>query len=170
MYHDNELMSCSCAEWTEVAQLLPSIPKNESENTSIVSTLKSQPDLFDVSTPINVDNFERLLVQHPNPLFVKSVMNGLRYGFWPWADTQIGIYPDISDESLDDPADPDKLKFICEQRDKEIKMGRFSRAFGSKQVAVVQKRAAVVRTDGDGEKQVVVVKDGRWWCSWALVL
>ena len=100
------------------------------ENTSVVSTLKSQPDLFDVSTPINVDNFERLLVRHPNPLFVKSVMNGLRYGFWPWADTQIGIYPDISDESLDDPADPDKLKFICEQRDKEIKMGRFSCAFG----------------------------------------
>jgi hypothetical protein len=41
-----------------------------------------------------------------------------------------GEYPDTLDESLDDPKDPIQLDFICEQRDKEIEMGRFSPSFG----------------------------------------
>ena len=34
------------------------------------------------------------------------------------------------DESLGNPKGEDELNFICEQRDKEITMGRFSESFG----------------------------------------
>ena len=130
MFRDDEQMSRSCAEWTEVAKPLPSIPFAELNNHSASNTVKCHPELFEVSTPINIDNFEALLARHPNQPFVQSVVEGLRHGFWPWADTHIGDYPDTLDESLGDPKNQVELDFICEQRDKEIKMGRFSPSFG----------------------------------------
>jgi hypothetical protein len=123
-------MSRSCAEWTEVARPLARVPSREFNNALANDTIKRHSSLFEVSTPINVTNFERLLVRHPNRPFVDSVVEGLKNGFWPWADTQIGIYPDTLDESLGDPKNQIELNFICEQRDKEIKMGRFSPSFG----------------------------------------
>ena len=53
-------------------------------------TILQNPKLFKIITPIKVDVFEDLLVGHPNPSFVKSVSDGLQYGFWPWADIWIG--------------------------------------------------------------------------------
>ena len=125
-------MSRSCAEWTEVARPLATIPQIELSNISANDTISRLPHLFEVSTPINSGRLETLLEHHPNPSFVKSVLDGLRNGFWPWADTHIGEYPDIVDESLGDPLNLDELNFICEQRDREIEMGRFSESFGSK--------------------------------------
>jgi hypothetical protein len=61
---------------------------------------------------------------------VKSVVNGFRNGFWPWADTRVGQYPYTLDESFGDPRDQREFDFICEQRDKEISAGRFSKSFG----------------------------------------
>jgi hypothetical protein len=130
VYRDDELMSRSCAEWTEVARPLASIPHPELSNALANDTINRHPELFTVSTPIDVDSLEALLVHHPNVPFVKSVLNGLRNGFWPWADTHFGDYPDIVDESIGDPLDQVELDFICKQRDKEIRMGRFSESFG----------------------------------------
>ena len=123
-------MSRSCADWTEIARPLASVPLSELNNVVANETINCHPDLFKVTTPINVDTLESLLVRHPNPPFVKSVLAGLRDGFWPWADTHIGEYPDTLDESIGDPSNQRELDFICEQRDKEIKMGRFSESFG----------------------------------------
>ena len=77
VFCDDALSSCSCAEWTEIAHPLVSVPPNELNNPSIKTTIENNQELFEVSTPINVDNFERLLVCHPNPPFVKSVIDGL---------------------------------------------------------------------------------------------
>jgi hypothetical protein len=103
---------------------------SEFANHSATETIRRHPGLFVVDTPIRVDNFERLLIHHPNPPFVKSVLNGFRNGFWPWADTRVGEYPYTLDESFGDPKDQRELDFICSQRDKEISMGRFSEGFG----------------------------------------
>ena len=132
VYRDDELVSRSCAKWTEIARPLTTIPKSELNNTFANETINRQAHLFEVSTPINVDNLESLLEHHPNPLFVNSVLNGLQNGFWPWADSHIGDYMDVVDESLGDFLDQNELNFICEQRDKEIRMGRFSDSFGEK--------------------------------------
>jgi hypothetical protein len=113
-----------------VARPLPSVPLSEFANHLATETIDHYPDLFVVDTPIRVDTFERLLIHHPNPLFVRSVVNGFRNGFWPWADTRVGEYPYTLDESFGDPKDQRELDFICGQRDKEISMGRFSESFG----------------------------------------
>ena len=130
VFRNDELWSRSCAEWTEIAHPLPSVPLSEFKNQDAVKTIDQHPELFVVDTPINVDHFENLLQRHPNRPFVKSVVNGFRNGFWPWADTRIGDYPDIVDENFGDPRDQHELDFICGQHDIEINMGRFSQSFG----------------------------------------
>ena len=130
VYRNDDLSSRSCADWTETAQPLASIPDSELSNDVANHTLENYAHLFEVNTPIDVDNFQRLLERHPNPLFIESVVNGFQNGFWPWADTHIGDYPDTVDESLGDPKGEAELNFICEQRDKEIALGRFSKSFG----------------------------------------
>ena len=70
-------------------------------------------NVYTVDTPININEFEGLLANHPNPLFVQSVAKGLCNGFWPWADTHLGEYPDTLDESLPDPKDNQQREFIC---------------------------------------------------------
>jgi hypothetical protein len=130
LYRDDEKSSRSCAEWTEIAKPLAAVPVGEFANILACRTINRHPGLFTVETPIDVDEFEGLLTHHPNPPFVKSVVNGFRNGFWPWADTGIGEYPDTLDESLGDPRDEKEFAFICKQRDKEIEAGRFSNSFG----------------------------------------
>ena len=114
----------------EITLPLASVPAGELSNEIMNHTLERYSHLFKVDMPINIDNFQRLLAQHPNQPFVNSVLDGFQNGFWPWANTHVGDYPDTLDESLGDPRGHDKLKFICEQRDKEISLGRFSESFG----------------------------------------
>ena len=115
VYRDDDLSSCSCAEWTEIAQPLASILNDEYSNAIANDTISNHPCLFKVGTPVDVDAFEQLLVQHPNPFFVNSVLDGLQNGFWSWADTCIGDYPDTLDKSLGDTKEENELNFICEQ-------------------------------------------------------
>ena len=122
----------SSADWSETASPLPSIPKSELANSVVAKTINDNPHLFDIVTPIFVDRFEELLKPHPNQPFVFSVCRGLREGFWPWADTHIGEYPDTLDYSLPDPDNPDEAEFLRNQRDHEIFKGRFSESFGDK--------------------------------------
>jgi hypothetical protein len=123
IFHNDDMASRSCAEWTEIAKPLAAVPASEFNNHLAVDTINRYPHLFTVSTPILVDNFERLLARHPNTAFVASVVNGFRSGFWPWADTRFGDYPDTLDESLGDPTEEKELSFIRDQRDKEILTG-----------------------------------------------
>ena len=130
LYRDDDKLSRSCSEWTDIAKPLPSVPELEYSNVLACHTIDRHPGLFTVDTPVNVDEFEGLLSSHPNRPFVNSVISGFRNGFWPWADTHTGEYPHTLDESLGDPRDPKEFVFICGQRDKEIAAGRFSESFG----------------------------------------
>jgi len=122
----------SSADWSETASPLPAIPKSELMNPVVAKTINDNPHLFDIVTPIFVDQFEKLLESHPNQPFVISVCCGLCEGFWPWADTHIGEYPDTLDYSLPDPDNHDEAEFLRNQRDHEVFQGHFSESFGNK--------------------------------------
>src|ERR1700678_3034516 len=130
LYRNDEITSRSSAEWTEIAKPLLSVPAIEYDNIQACRTINRYPELFSVDTPINIAEFERLLTDHPNRLFVNSVVKSFKDGFWPWADTHFGEYPDTLDKSIGDPKNQKELDFICDQRDKEIEAGHFSKSFG----------------------------------------
>jgi hypothetical protein len=71
------------AEWTEEATPLPRPSSEQLMHPIVRETVAAHPHLFEVNTPIKIEIFESLLADHPNPTFVKSVCDGLRYGFWP---------------------------------------------------------------------------------------
>jgi hypothetical protein len=117
--------------FTETDDPLPRPPAKEFKAVEVMKTISENPDLFRVPHVINVDRFEQLLSRHPNQPFVRSVMAGLRDGFWPWADTGFDAgYPTTWDNSWAPPPTECERNFIDEQRDIEFQKGRFSRTFG----------------------------------------
>ncbi|KIK75203.1 hypothetical protein PAXRUDRAFT_173487 [Paxillus rubicundulus Ve08.2h10] len=74
--------------------------------------------------------FEALLADHLNPPFVRSVCQGLREGFWPFANTHLNEWPvtwDNSHRPLKTQAEKD---FITAQIHKELEADRYSAPFG----------------------------------------
>ena len=130
LWDQGSSLSPTTAEWSEHALPLPRPRLSELMNTTVAKTVKDNPHLFQVKTPVKVDVFESLLQHHPNPLFVKSVCAGLREGFWPWADTMQEGYPDTHDESRPMPSNEEQSNFIREQCFKERSKGYFSPPFG----------------------------------------
>ena len=122
------------ADSTLTAAPVPSPPRNELENKVIRKTISKRPDLFGIVSPIKVDVFKKYLRDHPNKRFVKSVIRGLKYGFWPWADTSISSFPTTYDGSCQRSlvTDKDKAKFIKQQSQDEMKLGHWSKSFGKK--------------------------------------
>ncbi|KAI6007089.1 hypothetical protein EDD15DRAFT_2383953 [Pisolithus albus] len=116
--------------WTEFAEPLPQPPPVEFLNKEALSTIQSYPDLFKVTTPINVERFEALLSSHPNQPFVQSVCRGLREGFWPFANTHYGSWPLTWDNSQHATRSPAEHDFILSQINKELEAGRYSPGFG----------------------------------------
>ena len=110
---------------------LPDVPDTILHDPLINNTLRSRPDLFQVVTPINIDVFQSLLADHPNPTFIASVIKGLRQGFWPFADGRPDDYPETWDETRAPLQDERAKQFLREQRDEEISLGRYSHAFGA---------------------------------------
>ncbi|KIY61573.1 hypothetical protein CYLTODRAFT_477608 [Cylindrobasidium torrendii FP15055 ss-10] len=82
-------------------------------------TITTQPDLFKVSMPFDINRMKARLAAHPNPKFVQSVLEGLREGFWPWADTRTEGYPDTWDNSWAPPKTAAESDFVNGQRDIE---------------------------------------------------
>ena len=92
----------------------------------MTKTINDNPHLFKIITPVRVEVFETYLMTHPNQPFVKSVCNGLREGFWPWAETPKPGYPTTVDESKPTPMDTKKADFLRAQRDVELAKDYFS--------------------------------------------
>ena len=90
----------------------------------------SHPDLFAITTPINIDRFKSLLSSHPNQSFVQFVCRGLCEGFWPFANTHYGKWPLTWENSQRTPKTPDEAIFPQKQIDKEVQLGRYSEPFG----------------------------------------
>ncbi|OCH92272.1 hypothetical protein OBBRIDRAFT_467679 [Obba rivulosa] len=108
---------------------VPDVPSAERHNKMVNRTLRSHSHLFAIVTPINIGRFERYLARHPNPRFVQSVCRSLRKGFWPWANTNLGGFPNTWEEKQSDRADPARARFLRTQRDEEIILEHFSKAF-----------------------------------------
>jgi hypothetical protein len=82
--------------------------------------------------PINIDQFEQLLQDHPNQPFICSVSHALCEGFWPWADTSNDLYPSINDNSMLTCSKTDEqVHFIHDQLHEEICLGCVSESFGT---------------------------------------
>lgn len=124
--------SRTTADWTETARPLPRPPLEELQDEVTAKTIRENPDLFKIVTPINVDIFESYLSDHPNQPFVRSVCQGLREGFWPWADTLKVGYPETLDESKPPPSEDAKRVFLRQQLAIEQSKDRFSRSFGTR--------------------------------------
>lgn len=119
----------AAAVYSLSADPLPGPPESETNNEENLKTIRDNPDLFKIVCGIDVDRFEALLVDHPNPLFVASVLRGLREGFWPWAEIT-GDYPVSRECPSRVPTSERERDFLRTQIDKEIKTERFSPAFG----------------------------------------
>ncbi|KAI9056378.1 hypothetical protein FKP32DRAFT_1585873, partial [Trametes sanguinea] len=110
---------------------LADVPDAVRNDPIVNATLRSRPDLFKIVTPIHVDRFEQLVADHPNQDFAQSVVRGLREGFWPYADCKPDSYPDTWDEVRPPPSTAQCASFLREQRDEEIRLERYSPAFGT---------------------------------------
>lgn len=118
------------AEWTHTAHPLPSLPAYELQNEPACKTVLERPDLFVIVTPIKVEVLESLLNSHPNRPFVESVLNGLREGFWPWANTMLPGYLLTHDESRPLVLSEEKKDFVANQLKHERDLGRVTSDFG----------------------------------------
>lgn len=96
-----------------------------------MQTLQLHANLFKIVTPIKIDILEKLVMFHPNKPFAASVIQSLREGFWPYANTKPFVYPLTCDMSLGPPEDKHEANFLCDQRDIEIAAEKFSPDFGT---------------------------------------
>lgn len=121
-HQSNNILSPAAA--TECAEPLPSPPQTLVTSPEIQSTLHHLNQYIKVETPFNVDQLENLLIDYPNQPFVKSVMRGLRKGFWAFDE---GEWDLESKEFHQNYAVEDHdLAAIQAFRDKEISLGRWS--------------------------------------------
>ena len=112
------------ALYTESAPPLPSVPQHLLDDPTIQKSIHSLGDAIKVETPFDVDKFELLLVDHPNQPFVRSVMKGLREGFWPFDEGEWKIeLEEVSPEYESSPEDAEAIRAF---HDQEVAAGRWS--------------------------------------------
>ncbi|KAF9023867.1 hypothetical protein BDZ89DRAFT_893314, partial [Hymenopellis radicata] len=109
---------------------LPHPPEKEYHHVSM-KTIHQNPNLFHVSTPINIERFASALSIHPNRAFVTSVVRTLKIGLWPWADTNpTGDFPETWDNAWANISSTEEQQFISDQCNDEVEKGQHSPAFG----------------------------------------
>ena len=119
------------ADWTEHAIPLPRPPVDELNNPVTAQTIADHPSLFKIVTFISVNQFHKLLSNHPNQPFVWSVCEGLQNGFWPWADIIKDSYPDTHNASQPIMQNDCEVQFLQDQIHTEITKNCFSPTFGT---------------------------------------
>ncbi|KAJ7199107.1 hypothetical protein B0H12DRAFT_1081429 [Mycena haematopus] len=112
---------------TETDPPFPGVPLEVFNNKALLNTVIQNPRLFKVSTPIQVDLFERLLASHPNQPLAASFCKGLREGFWPWS-CPVSEHPVTLNGSKAVRSDKE-LAFLEKTCDEELAAGRFSEGF-----------------------------------------
>jgi hypothetical protein len=68
------------AIYTETAPLLPSPPEHLVNDPIIQASLNQMSEHIKVETPFDIDKLSSLLVDHPNPPLIQSVLQSLREG------------------------------------------------------------------------------------------
>jgi hypothetical protein len=130
IWTDMETHVSPSAKSTEIDVPLPRPPAQELRNPVTYNTICSNPDLFKILTPINVDAFAELLRTHPNQPLVESVCTGLREGFWPWSDVSKEPLAVTRDYSYNKRLDDDELSFLRDTCINEQDADRYSDDFG----------------------------------------
>jgi len=82
---ESDFGSSPSVQYSLSAPALPSPPTQLLNQ--ILPIVQSLPELFKVVCPIRFLLLKLLLQDHPNQSFVESVLWGLQYGFWPFAET-----------------------------------------------------------------------------------
>lgn len=100
-------------------------PSHVTQDPASFLTISTHPHLFEVSSPLNVDEVEKFLSIHPNRPLVDSVILGLREGFWPSHD---GDFSKLKDNCQGSQSDED-LEFISEEKVEDWELGRLSDPF-----------------------------------------
>jgi hypothetical protein len=118
------------ATYTETAAPVPGVPAAELENEAVMNTLKRYPNLFKIVMPLKSDELGVLLENHPNQALVGSLIDGVRHGFWPYADTSPLTLQDNGVVEHNFHFDEPTLDFLRSQRDLEISLDRYSHTFG----------------------------------------
>lgn len=100
-------------------------PRPLSDNPCAAYALKQYPEIFKIVSPIDVPMFKHLLTDHPNRLFVDSVIRGLTHGFRPLCNMPSPDTVDNTNHSicLEHPG------ALISTRDKEVAAGRYSPPF-----------------------------------------
>jgi len=81
-------------------------------------------DYIRVETPFNINHFEVMLYNHLNQPFVKSVMNSLHYGFWPFDE---GLWKDDHDDIVQNYSTKEgDIEVIRAFQDNKIRARRWS--------------------------------------------
>ncbi|KAK4696741.1 hypothetical protein P7C70_g8323, partial [Phenoliferia sp. Uapishka_3] len=131
---------------------LPSVPLCVLNDPIINATLQARPDLFKVSTPINIPRFRRLLANHPNRPLIDSVLHGLEHGFWPGHD---GDFSKISHLSGSAPnLDDDELDFLTESALSDYEKGYFSESFDKLLPGMHISPSYVTNTENQRRRQI----------------
>ncbi|KAF8809075.1 hypothetical protein BYT27DRAFT_7222633 [Phlegmacium glaucopus] len=115
LWENSSMLSPTTAEWSEYATPLPRPPVSETTNPIIHKMITDNPDLFQIVTPIKIDVFKKLLINHPNQPFIQSVCAGLCEGFWLWADSLHEDLPITHDELRLPSSDLEKASFVHNQ-------------------------------------------------------
>ncbi|KAK4698797.1 hypothetical protein P7C70_g7472, partial [Phenoliferia sp. Uapishka_3] len=131
---------------------LPSVPDRVLNDPIIAATLQARPDLFKVSTPINIPRFARLLANHPNRPLVDSVLHGLEHGFWPGHD---GDFSNISHLSGSAPhLDDEELDFLSDSAASDYEKGYFSEPFDKLYPGMHISPSYVTNTENQRRRQI----------------
>ncbi|KAF6741799.1 hypothetical protein DFP72DRAFT_758594, partial [Ephemerocybe angulata] len=107
---------------------LPQPPQHVLDDPDVTATLASHPHLFRIVTPVNIKRLQELTSTHPNPAFVRSILQGLEDGFWPWA-TYPEDHPSTYETQCPAPTTTEHRDFLLSQRDIEQSKGRYSEGF-----------------------------------------
>ncbi|KAJ3753228.1 hypothetical protein EV360DRAFT_87980 [Lentinula raphanica] len=113
----------------ETAAPLPGPPPDVMNDPIILKALSEHKDLLKIQTPYDVDKLSSFLSFHPNRPFVESVLEGLKFGFWPchtgdWLLNDSIFEDNYNMEDLD-------LDAVRAYRNKEVGAGRWSNSFSS---------------------------------------
>lgn len=138
---------------TESAQPLASPPLHLINDPNIQHALREMRDYIRVDTPFNVDCFEAMLYDHLNQPFVRSVMDSLRYGFWPfdegnWKDDREDVFHNYPLKEVD-------IKAIREFRDEEVRLQRWSEPLQAKTLLPGMKLSPIFVVWQRGKARVV---------------
>lgn len=87
--------------------------------------LSQYKDMFLIECPVDVKMFEFLLKDHPNQVFVQSVVEGLKRGFWPMSEIPSNKTVVVPNHKVCEER-PDLLESA---RDEEVEAGRYSEGF-----------------------------------------